>query len=147
MKSPAPARSPGDKKEPGALARVTRNPQSGSEAATSSDKLSQNKKAHNLALKSVLSEKVGKGLIVVDSYKLAKISTKEFAGKLKALGCEGKKNLIVVDGDDEKLILSARGIKNAGLVETDNIAVYDVLYFDNVIVSKEGIKKIEEALQ
>ena len=109
--------------------------------------VSQNKKAHNLALKSVLSEKVGKGLIVVDSYKLAKISTKEFASKLKALGCEGKKNLIVVDGDDEKLILSARGIKNAGLVETDNIAVYDVLYFDNVIVSKEGIKKIEEALQ
>ncbi|MBE6134877.1 MAG: 50S ribosomal protein L4 [Erysipelotrichaceae bacterium] len=114
---------------------------------TQNYKLSQNKKAHNLALKSVLSEKVGKGLIVVDSYKLAKISTKEFASKLKALGCEGKKNLIVVDGDDEKLILSARGIKNAGLVETDNIAVYDVLYFDNVIVSKEGIKKIEEALQ
>ena len=114
---------------------------------TQNYKLSQNKKAHNLALKSVLSEKVGNGLIVVEDWKLAKISTKEFAGKLKALGVEGKKNLIVVDGDNEKLILSARGIENAGLVEADNIAVYDVLYFDNLIVSKEGIKQIEEALQ
>ena len=33
-------------------------------------KLSQNKKAHNLALRAVLSEKAEKGLIVVDSFKL-----------------------------------------------------------------------------
>ena len=110
-------------------------------------KLRQNKKAHNLALRSVLSEKVGNGLIVVDSLELPAISTKAFAVSLKALGVEGKKNLIVVDGENEKLILSARGIENVGLVEYDNIAVYDVLHFDNLIVAKEDIKKIEEALQ
>lgn len=110
-------------------------------------KLAQNKKAHRLALRSVLSEKVGNGLIVVDSLELGAISTKAFAGSLKALGAEGKKNLIVVDGENEKLILSARGIEGVGLVEYDNIAVYDLLHFDNLIVSKEDIKKIEEALQ
>ncbi len=114
---------------------------------TQNYKLSQNKKEHKLALRSVLTEKVGNGLIVVDSLELKSISTKEFAGNLKALGGEGKKSLIVVDGENDKLILSARGIENVGLVESDNIAVYDVLHFDNVIVSKEDIKKIEEALQ
>jgi len=109
--------------------------------------LSQNKKAHKLALRSVLTEKVGNGLIVVDSLELKAISTKAFAGNLKALGGEGKKNLIVVNGENDKLILSARGIENVGLVESDNLAVYDVLHFDNLIVSKEDVKKIEEALQ
>ena len=114
---------------------------------TQNYKLSQNKKAHKLALKTVLSEKVGHGLIVVEDFRLEKVSTNDFAKKLASLGVAGKKNLIVVDSDDEKLILSARGIEKTGLVEFDNIAVYDVLYFDNLIVSKEGIKKIEEALQ
>jgi large subunit ribosomal protein L4 len=114
---------------------------------TQNYKLSQNKKAHKLALRSVLTEKVGNGLIVVDSFELSAISTKAFAGSLKALGVEGKKNLIVVDGENDKLILSARCIENVGLVESDNIAVYDVLHFDNLIVSKDDIKKIEEALQ
>jgi large subunit ribosomal protein L4 len=114
---------------------------------TQNYKLAQNKKAHKLALRSALTEKVGNGLIVVDSLELQAISTKSFATSLKALGAEGKKNLIVVDGGNEKLILSARGIENVGLVECDNIAVYDVLHFDNLIVAKDDVKKIEEALQ
>ena len=111
-------------------------------------KRSQNKKAHRLALLSVLSEKVAaKDLLVVDSLDLEKISTKAFAASLKTLGLEGKKVLIVVDEENDNLILSARGIENVGLVETDNIAVYDVLFFDKILVGKEGIKKIEEDLK
>ena len=59
---------------------------------------------------------------------------------------EGK-TLVVVDGENDKLILSARNIANVGLTEVDNIAVYDVLNFKNIVVSKDGIKKIEEALK
>lgn len=113
---------------------------------TQNYKLSQNKKAHKLALKTVLSEKVNKGLIVVDSLELKEVSTKGFVSVLKALKAEGK-CLVVVDGDNEKLILSARNVDKLGLVEPENIAVYDVLNFDNIIVSKDGIKKIEEALK
>ncbi|MBQ2494068.1 MAG: 50S ribosomal protein L4 [Bacilli bacterium] len=115
---------------------------------TQNYKLSQNKKAHALALKGVLSEKVAeKGLLVIDSFDLKEVSTKGFAASLKALKVEGKKNLVVIDGEEEKLVLSARNIANVGLTEVDNIAVYDVLYFDNIIVSKDGVKKIEEALK
>lgn len=109
-------------------------------------KLSQNKKAHNLALRAVLSEKANNGLVVVDSLELEKASSKEFALALKSMKAEGK-TLVVVDGENDKLILSARSIANVGLTEVDNIAVYDVLNFKNIVVSKDGIKKIEEALK
>ena len=109
-------------------------------------KRSQNKKAHKLALRTVWSEKVRKGLIVVEDTKVEKISTKEFAKTLSAIKAEGK-ILIVVDGTDDNLILSARNIDKLVVTTSDNISVYDVLYFDNIIVSKDGIKNIEEALK
>ena len=109
-------------------------------------KRSQNKKAHKLALRTVWSEKVRKGLIVVEDTKVEKISTKEFAKTLSAIKAEGK-ILIVVDGTDDNLILSARNIANVGLTEVNNVAVYDLLHFDTVVISKDNIKKIEEALK
>ena len=113
---------------------------------TQNYKLSQNKKAHRLALKAVLSEKVGNGLIVVDELKLNDGKTKSFAAALKAIKAEGKV-LVVVDGDNENLVLAARDIACVGLVEPTNIAVYDVLNFDAIVVSKSGVKQIEEALK
>jgi len=107
-------------------------------------KLSQNKKAHNLALRTVLSEKAAKGLIVVEDLELAKVSAKQFAKDLKAIKADGKV-LVVTSGDNEKLILSARN--QVALVEPTNIAVYDVLNFDQIVVTKADIKKIEEALK
>ena len=109
-------------------------------------KRSQNKKAHKLALRTVWSEKVRKGLIVVEDTKVEKISTKEFVKTLSAIKAEGK-ILIVVDGTDDNLILSARNIANVGHTEGNNVAVYDLLHFDTVVISKDNIKKIEEALK
>ena len=109
-------------------------------------KRSQNKKAHKLALRTVWSEKVKKGLIVVDDYTVSKISTKDFASSLSAIKASGK-TLIVVEGGEENLILSARNIDNVGLTEVCNVSVYDLLNFDTVVISKDNIKKIEEALK
>ena len=109
-------------------------------------KRSQNKKAHNLALRTVWSEKVKKGLIVVDDYNVDKISTKDFTKSLAAIKASGK-TLIVVEGGEENLILSARNIESVGLTEVVNVSVYDLLNFDTVVISKDNIKKIEEALK
>ncbi|MDY6430730.1 MAG: 50S ribosomal protein L4 [Bacilli bacterium] len=110
-------------------------------------KLSQNKKEHALALKGVLSEKAKKGIVVVDSLKLDKISTKEFVAKLDKLGLKDKKVLLVTDEENENLILSARNVPELALVEENNIAVYDVLKYEFILISKESIKKVEEALK
>ncbi|MFA5283714.1 MAG: 50S ribosomal protein L4 [Bacilli bacterium] len=109
-------------------------------------KLSQNKKEHALALKSALSEKAKKGFIVVDEWKLNGIKTKEFVEILKNLKAEGK-SLIIIDEDNVNLISSARNLKNVGITAYDNVAVYDLMYFDNILISKLALKKIEEALK
>ncbi len=109
-------------------------------------KRSQNKKAHKLALRTVWSEKAAKGLIVVENNEVSKVSTKEFTKTLSAIKAVGK-TLIVVDGENENLILSARNIENVGLTEVNNVSVYDLLNFDTVVISKDNIKKIEEALK
>lgn len=111
-------------------------------------KLSQNKKEHNLALRGVLSEKAkAKGIVVVDALTLDKVSTKSFVACLKALKVEGKKNLLVTEIANENVVASARNIENLVVTTYDNISVYDVLYFDNIIVSKDDIHQIEEALK
>ncbi len=109
-------------------------------------KLSQNKKAHALALKGVLSEKAAKGLIVVDSLKLDTASTKAFAACLEAIKAEGK-TLIVFGEENDNLVLSARNLANVELAEINNVSVYDVLNNTNLVISKDDIKKIEEALK
>ena len=109
-------------------------------------KLSQNKKAHALALRTVLSQKVNKGLIIVDKMETSKVSTKEFASCLKAINANGK-NLIVAEANSESLVLSARNLENVTLRPLGNVSVYDILNCDNLIVSKDAIAYIEGGLK
>lgn len=108
-------------------------------------KLSQNKKEHNLALRSALSSKTKNGLIVVDSLALDSKKTKDFANMLKALKAETKV-LVVSDNLDENLILGCANLNWVKLVSTSNVSVYDVLNVDNLIISKDAIKTLQEAL-
>ena len=107
-------------------------------------KLSQNKKAHKLALKTVLSEKATKGLIVVDEIKLAKVSTKAFAKNLAAVKAEGK---VLLVSDDEKIRASGKNVEGVKIVDVKNLSVFDVLNCASLVVSKADVKKIEEALK
>ena len=108
-------------------------------------KLQQNKKEHNLALRSALSLKAKKGLVVVDSLALAEPKTKEFVKVLAALKVSAKV-LIITDDANEALLASARNIAGAIIVPSNNVSVYDLIYVDSVIATKEAIKKLEEAL-
>lgn len=115
--------------------------------------LKQNKKAHNLALRCVLSEKA-KNIVVVDELNLKKVSTKELAKLLTALKLTCK-TLVVLDiPEDEKafkgvenFVLSANNIENVTMDELGNVSVYDVLNADKLLISKAGIKELEEGLE
>ncbi|OPZ33850.1 MAG: 50S ribosomal protein L4 [Tenericutes bacterium ADurb.BinA155] len=107
-------------------------------------KLSQNKKAHKLALKTVLSEKAAKGLIVVDEIKLAKVSTKAFAKDLAALKVAGK---VLLVSDDKAIRASGKNVEGVKIVAANNLSVFDVLNCASLVVSKADVKKIEEALK
>lgn len=108
--------------------------------------LSQNRKEHQLALRSALSLKTPKDLVVVDEIKFAEKKTKEFVKMLKALKSEVK-TLVVVTEIDENLFASVRNVNYAKVVTTDNVSVYDLLNADKLVISEAAVKKVEEALE
>ncbi len=107
-------------------------------------KVSQNKKAHALALKTVLSQKAKDGIIVVDNLTIAEVSTKAFAADLGAIKATGK---ILVVGSDANLIKSARNIDKVTVHAVNNVSVYDVLDNNFVVISKDDIKALEGGLK
>lgn len=106
-------------------------------------KIKQNKKAHALALKSALSLKTQKGLIVLDALKVSG-KTKEVVSVLKAFKADNQKVLLV--SDDELVLQGANIVANITLRQVGNISVYDLLNNEVVILTKEDVKKIEEEL-
>ena len=106
-------------------------------------KIKQNKKAHALALKSALSLKTKKDLVVLDEFKVSG-KTKEVVKLLSAFKAENVKTLIV--SEDPLLLQGANNVSNVTLRCVGNISVYDLLNNEKVIVSKEDIKRIETSL-
>ena len=105
--------------------------------------IKQNKKAHTLALKSALSLKTKKDLVVLDEFKVSG-KTKEVVKLLSAFKAENVKTLIV--SEDPLLLQGANNVSNVTLRCVGNISVYDLLNNEKVIVSKEDIKRIEASL-
>ena len=108
-------------------------------------KISQNKKEHKLALKSALTLKVKAGLKVVDEITFANKKTKEFDAFLTNMKAEGKV-LVVVNAIDENIFASSRNIGWCKVVTSDNVDVVDLMNVDTLLMSKEAVKSVEEAL-
>lgn len=108
-------------------------------------KLSQNRKEHKLALKSAYSSKV-KDLIVVDAWKVEKPSTKAFVKTLKDLKADGKV-LLVLSEENDNLFLSAKNIANLVVTPVSNVSVYDLLYFDKIVMDKATLKVVDDSLK
>ena len=106
--------------------------------------IKQNRKEHNLALRSAWSLKV-KGLVIVDKFEVEP-KTKAVAKMLKDLKAEGKV-LIVLSEENENLVRGGRNIANAVLTSVDNVSVYDLLYFDKIVMDKATLKVVEERLE
>ena len=105
-----------------------------------------NKKVRLLALRSVLSDKVRENaLIAIDEIALENNKTKEMVALFDTVKAEGK-ILFVVEAFEGGLVRATRNIPNVTLMKRDHISVYDVMNADCVVVTKEALKKIEEAL-
>lgn len=108
--------------------------------------LSMNKKARKAALRSALSLLYkGNKLTVMDSLKLSAISTKHFAGVLNRF--ELSKALLIIDGDNRELELSARNVRDVKVIRAEGLNIFDVMKYQNVIFTRESVAKVEGALQ
>ena len=52
--------------------------------------------------------------------------------------------LIVVDSEDKNLKLAARNLKGFKYIHSAGINVYDILNFDELVITKEAFDKIGE---
>ena len=107
-------------------------------------KYSVNKKERRLAIKSLLSSKVlDKELTVVDKLELAEVKTKTMAKALSDLKIEGK-TLIILSEKNENVYMSARNIEGVKTILINNINVFDLLKYNNLVLPLDTVKKIEE---
>ena len=107
-------------------------------------KYTDNKKERRLAIKSLLSSKViEKELTVVDKLELKEIKTKSMVNALSALKVEGK-TLIIVPERNTNVLMSARNIEGVKTITANNINVFDLLKYTNLILPVDTVKKLEE---
>ena len=106
---------------------------------------SLNKKVRKLGLRSALSNKfkLGKLIILESSKSDGKTST-----LMKSLNKMGVNNALIVSGDevDQNLIRAAANIKNLDVLSHHGLNVYDVVKKDNLIITDDALKFVEERL-
>lgn len=103
-----------------------------------------NKKVRRLAMKSALSAKVAaEEMIVLDSFGVDAIKTKEVAEVLAAINA-GKKTLIVLPEKNDIVYKSARNIAGTNVTLVNTLNVYDILNCNTIVVLKDAVAKIEE---
>ncbi|MCI9437745.1 MAG: 50S ribosomal protein L4 [Lachnospiraceae bacterium] len=102
-----------------------------------------NKKEKRAALKSALTSKVQDSrLVVVDELKFDEVKTKNFVAVMKNLNVE--KGLVVIDGNDANVVLSARNLPDVNTTQADKINVYDIMKAKTLVLTKDAVAKIEE---
>jgi len=104
-----------------------------------------NRKVKQSALRSALSARFkDECMTVVNALDLEQISTKAFAELLDRF--ELKKALIVVDGENAKLELSARNLPFVKVLRAEGVNVYDILKYPNLVMTEAAVDQIEGVL-
>jgi large subunit ribosomal protein L4 len=104
-----------------------------------------NKKVKRLALKMALSSKLKQEeLTIIDRFELERIKTKDFVGILKDLDI--KSALIVTDTKNKNLEKSSRNVPGTKIIQAEGLNVYDVLKYNQLLLTEPSIKGIEGRL-
>ena len=102
-----------------------------------------NKKMRRLAMKSVFSAKVQDNeLFVLDELTFEQPKTKDMIKVLDALNI--KKALVVLDDTDMNVVKSVSNIPDCDVKLVNNLNTYEMLKYDNMILTEASLKKIEE---
>ena len=102
------------------------------------------KKVRRLAMKSVLSSKFLEGeLRILDALTIDAFSTKKAKEILKNLSLETKTMIVLPEGND-MIIKSFANLPKVETVVVDYMNVYDLMRFDNLVIVKDALSKIEE---
>ncbi len=104
-----------------------------------------NKKMFRAGVSSILSQLAREDrLAIVDNFSVDSPKTKLLAQKLKGMGLENV--LIITDGLDDNLLLSARNLPNVGVVDVRFADPVSLIRHAKVLMTRGAMTKIEEML-
>jgi large subunit ribosomal protein L4 len=106
-----------------------------------------NKKLKTLARKSAFSYKAKDGEIsILETFTFEAPKTKEYLKFLTNLSLVQKKTLLILSEVDKNVVLSSRNIKNTKVVTADSVNTFDLLNYDQLLISENSLEKIENLL-
>lgn len=106
-----------------------------------------NRKMYRAGLASIFSKLVSDDrLSVIEELTIAAPKTKLLADKIKSMGMQDVRLLIITDSIDENLYLSARNLPNVLVVEAHQADPVSLVRFSKVLVTRNALVKIEELL-
>jgi large subunit ribosomal protein L4 len=106
-----------------------------------------NKNVKKLARKSALSMKLkSKSISVIESLDFKNPKTKSFVDMLSAIGLDSKKTLLVIDGLNKNVYLSARNFNKSEVVSDSEISTYKIINAQHLIIEEKAVEKIETNL-
>lgn len=102
-----------------------------------------NKKVKQLARKSALSMKAAENaIVVVEDFNLEAPSTKAFLNVAKNLQVADKKSLFILNSQENNVILSARNLKKANVVEVSSLNTYSVMNSSVLVLSESAVESV-----
>jgi len=102
------------------------------------------KRMRRLALVGALTSKFDDGVIkVVNDLSLDEIKTRQLLSHLASLGAAGK-ILVVEDGKNETLELSARNVPGLVIIRSDSLNIVDVLDADAIVITAPSVPTMSE---
>ncbi len=102
------------------------------------------KKMRQLALRCVLSAKVGDGeLMILEQLKLDEPRTKEMARILAALGVDSSA-LIATSEPEENVVKSARNLPGIKTIPASLLNVIDILSYRMLLMTEAAVRKVEQ---
>lgn len=103
------------------------------------------KKVRRAALRSALARRLAEQrLIVVQDFELSEIKTKRI---VEIMGRFDMTSALIVDGRNENLDKSTRNLPTVKFLPVEGLNVYDVLRYDNLVLTSGSVKAIEGALR
>jgi large subunit ribosomal protein L4 len=101
-----------------------------------------NKKMYRGAMRSILSELARQErLILIDDFSLENPKTKSFVEKFNELKL--KEALIITNEISENLYLASRNVPCVSVVDTQEINPYTLIGYENIVMTKDAVQKVE----
>ncbi len=101
------------------------------------------KKVYRAAIKAALTDKAVAGDLIVVDLSLPEMKTRELVRFLSQVGVTGKA-LVVVGQSQVDIVRIGKNVKKIKVLHAQDLNVYDLLWCDKLVVTRDELQKLQE---